>query len=203
MATGGFAVTLVALSMLWCSYDAVRTEQLVAGKKSKLILTDTQQDKTSLQSVVQGESPVGSLLQHGVGVYASTLTNATTAKTPHLKIVVSDACIEKVQAASQHCSTESIWFYSCKQPFQEEDPDRSFPLDEVCLAEVRAHSQVKNAKTGCCSNDPKYEGGCCKLTKAGIFIILLLTMVPILCCCCCCCASGGALAWLMKARSSS
>eukprot|EP00928_Gymnodinium_smaydae_P037871 TRINITY_DN26237_c0_g2_i1.p1 TRINITY_DN26237_c0_g2~~TRINITY_DN26237_c0_g2_i1.p1 ORF type:complete len:246 (+),score=22.26 TRINITY_DN26237_c0_g2_i1:95-739(+) len=199
MAIGGFY--LVASSML-CMCSARRSVSLGAGMRSSVILEDgNQRVQTSFRSFVRSLPRVASFVQRGVAVHASAPMNATTIDS-HPDMEVSDACIEKVTASSQQCQTEAIWLYACPPLFFEEDPELSFPLDEVCLADMEMHDDLKGVKTGCCSDDPYYQGGCCRMTKTGQFVGSLMAMLPFLCFrCCCFCAVTGFLVTLLKLRS--
>eukprot|EP00928_Gymnodinium_smaydae_P081646 TRINITY_DN65122_c0_g1_i2.p1 TRINITY_DN65122_c0_g1~~TRINITY_DN65122_c0_g1_i2.p1 ORF type:complete len:204 (+),score=10.17 TRINITY_DN65122_c0_g1_i2:79-690(+) len=189
MRSHGLVLTWVASSVSW-SYAARRNLEIDVGVKNNDTLGEEEHHvETSFKRLVRGFSYVGSLLQQGVAVNASAPSESYSSA----QIEVSDACMEKVKAASVHCvSGTSFWAFSCMPPFSEADPNLSFPLDEVCLADVRKHSVVKDAKTGCCRNDS--SGECCRQTKTAFTIMMLLVIFPALCFCFCCCALGWAVA---------
>eukprot|EP00928_Gymnodinium_smaydae_P089849 TRINITY_DN7373_c0_g3_i1.p1 TRINITY_DN7373_c0_g3~~TRINITY_DN7373_c0_g3_i1.p1 ORF type:complete len:193 (-),score=12.10 TRINITY_DN7373_c0_g3_i1:275-853(-) len=183
MASGGFALALLALCTL-CSYGARRTEDLVARNQSTFILgNDTQRVDASSPDVFRNFAPVGSLLQHDSAVRAPF----TMKKKPKTSLhQVSDECFRKMYAASIYCRRgEAAQFYTCTPLLYEEDPVRSFLLEEVCLADIRKYSELTDVKTGCCSDHPDYQGGCCKVTRAGAIAPYLGLTFTILCCCCC------------------
>eukprot|EP00928_Gymnodinium_smaydae_P039074 TRINITY_DN2677_c0_g4_i1.p1 TRINITY_DN2677_c0_g4~~TRINITY_DN2677_c0_g4_i1.p1 ORF type:complete len:194 (+),score=12.49 TRINITY_DN2677_c0_g4_i1:77-658(+) len=188
-----FVLAFVA-SLTLCA-DCARREDLIDGGSHG---EDIPEDQASFKSLVHDFSPVGSLLQQGVSVHATSPTNSTTTDS-HIKLEVSQACLNTVRAASKYCHKESVWFYQCAPPIMEEDPELSFPLEEACLAEVRNHSMLKDVKTGCCSDHPKYKGGCCRPTNLGMAFIVSLSILP--CCCCCCC--GGLLVMFLRSRQVS
>eukprot|EP00928_Gymnodinium_smaydae_P009054 TRINITY_DN13342_c0_g1_i1.p1 TRINITY_DN13342_c0_g1~~TRINITY_DN13342_c0_g1_i1.p1 ORF type:complete len:219 (-),score=24.13 TRINITY_DN13342_c0_g1_i1:44-700(-) len=192
MVLGCFVLTLLASAAL-SAYGARRSEHVDVARRSDIPRADAQQVQSTFTDLVRDFSPVGSLLQRGVAVHASALANAT-ANAPHLKIEVSPECLTKVKSASPYCQKESVWFYKCAQ----ENADRSFPLDEVCLAEVNKHSELKGVTTGCCNDHPFYKGGCCKPTAIGLILTYCLLFLPFACCGCC----GGLIYVVMTSRKS-
>eukprot|EP00928_Gymnodinium_smaydae_P039072 TRINITY_DN2677_c0_g2_i1.p1 TRINITY_DN2677_c0_g2~~TRINITY_DN2677_c0_g2_i1.p1 ORF type:complete len:206 (+),score=32.83 TRINITY_DN2677_c0_g2_i1:73-690(+) len=202
MLRGPFVLALVA-SWTLCANGSRRADEAADDSQCEDIPgdddeDDDEEDQTSFKSWMRDFSPVGSLLQQGVAAHASSLVNATT-RAPHIKLEVSLECVAKTISASKYCLKESLWFYKCVPPLTEEDAERSFPLDEVCLEEVRKHSALKDVKTGCCNDHPDYEGGCCKATKVGVLVAACMLMLPFVCCCCC----GGLIVMALRSRQSS
>eukprot|EP00928_Gymnodinium_smaydae_P048518 TRINITY_DN32445_c0_g1_i1.p1 TRINITY_DN32445_c0_g1~~TRINITY_DN32445_c0_g1_i1.p1 ORF type:complete len:212 (+),score=9.60 TRINITY_DN32445_c0_g1_i1:61-636(+) len=177
----GFVLTVIASSTL-CQFCSLRTAELVVGKRRD----DTRQFAIDSRSFIRELSFVGRFLQQGVAVHASSLLN-TTRRMPQHEIEVSDDCMKAVLSASDYCQSESVWFYKCMPPMTVEDKERSFPLDEACLADLRKDSKLNTATTGCCSDLPDYSHGCCKPTTAGNIILYSMYLLPLLCVCCCTC----------------
>eukprot|EP00928_Gymnodinium_smaydae_P058056 TRINITY_DN41268_c0_g1_i1.p1 TRINITY_DN41268_c0_g1~~TRINITY_DN41268_c0_g1_i1.p1 ORF type:complete len:213 (+),score=19.59 TRINITY_DN41268_c0_g1_i1:72-710(+) len=186
MALGGFVLTLVAT---WTSsaYGARRTDEMCDVDPSEFSLNnDSEQAVTSFERWMQGFPPVDSLLEQGVVVHVSALVNATT-HAP-IELEVSSQCMAQVLNASKYCQDEAVWFYQCAPLFTAEDKDRSFPLGEVCLADLSTRSEFKNVRTGCCSDHPAYKGGCCEAINNNEvlmeYCVLIGPFMLLLCCCC-------------------